>query len=81
LVLLLKLLFESGQPIAAVDPAGSVGTAGVSDTAADAAPVPIEFFATTVQEYAVPLVSPLTATGLAAELPETVVLPAVQVAV
>lgn len=42
--------------------------AGVTDTDADAAPVPIAFVAVTLQLYEVPLVRPVTEMGLAVPL-------------
>ena len=47
----------------------AVAASGVTETAAEAALVPIEFAAATVQLYVTPFVSPETMTGLAVLLP------------
>ena len=53
---------------------------GVTKTEVDASELPTAFSATTVQAYDWPLVRPVTGTGLAAAVAETLDAPAVQVA-
>jgi hypothetical protein len=54
--------------------------AGVAVTLDDAAPIPTLLPAATAQLYSVPLVNPLTTTGLAAAVPVNVLPPPVHVA-
>ena len=59
-----KLTDTWALPAVAVPMTGALGTvAGVTLTAADAAPVPMALLAVTVQAAVVPLASPVTTSG------------------
>ena len=76
-----KLIVAEALPAVADTEVGAVGTvAGVTlFDAADAGPVPTELAAVTVNVYAVPLVRPVTTSGLPA--PDALSPPGLEVAV